>query len=112
MWLVPSLYRVSHCVCSAGRWLTTVAPRKPLPVNAVSDALDEEIYTSNGAHDKSVGDIAQEQTLPSQENQGMRPGEVSMGVGALPGKSTEAGVAVLPDERGTLILLLCDLELT
>jgi hypothetical protein len=38
-------------------------------------------------------------TLPSQENQGMLPGETSGGVGALPGKLSEAGVAIPPDVR-------------
>lgn len=42
------------------------------------------------------------QTQPSHENQGMLPGEVSAGVGALPGSSKEEGVALLPDEKGEL----------
>jgi hypothetical protein len=47
------------------------------------------------------------QTLPSQENQGARPGEVSAGAGALPGKKDEAGVAVPPDVRGQSCLIEC-----
>lgn len=84
--------------------LTIVAPQKPLPLNEVSNALDEEIYIADAPQDRSTTDSKSTevvaQSLPSQENQGMPPGEVSMGVGALPGKSTEAGVADLWDEKG------------
>jgi len=84
--------------------LNIVAPQNPLPLNEVSNALDEEIYVADAPQDKSTTDSKSTevvaQSLPSQENQGLRPGEVSMGVGALPGKSTEAGVADLRDEKG------------
>ncbi len=43
--------------------------------------------------------VALKTSLPSNEPAGARPGERSSGVGALPGKSTETGVAVLPDEK-------------
>ena len=46
--------------------------------------------------------------MPSKEVEGAKPGDFSTGVGALPGKSTEAGVAVLPDEKSVFFaLLLC-----
>lgn len=38
--------------------------------------------------------------MPSEEPLGAKPGEHTSGVGALPGKSTETGVAVLPEEKG------------
>lgn len=38
-------------------------------------------------------------TLPSQETEGTQPGEHIEGVGALPGRISEAGVARLPSER-------------
>ncbi|EIW71843.1 hypothetical protein TREMEDRAFT_73420 [Tremella mesenterica DSM 1558] len=44
-------------------------------------------------------------SLPSNEPAGALPGERSSGVGALPGKNTEAGVAVLPDEKAPKLSL-------
>ena len=81
--------------------LIPVVPQQPLPLKEVSKALDEEIYTAAGTG-KSV-----EHSLPSQENQGIRPGEVSM----LPGSSSEAGVAVLPIEKGESVGRRIGLEL-
>ncbi|KAK8853082.1 hypothetical protein IAR55_003783 [Kwoniella newhampshirensis] len=43
--------------------------------------------------------IAPRFSFPSQEPAGARPGEHTSGVGALPGPSTESGVAVLPEEK-------------
>jgi len=51
-------------------------------------------------------------TLPSQENQGRLPGETPAGVGALPGKESETGVAVLSDERGERFVIRYYIELT
>lgn len=49
-------------------------------------------------------------SLPSQENQGARPGEVTGGVGALPGRLGEAGVAVPPEVRGRFLVQVAELE--
>lgn len=43
--------------------------------------------------------VAPRTSLPSNEPAGALPGEHTSGVGALPGASTETGVAVLPDEK-------------
>lgn len=44
--------------------------------------------------------VAPRVSLPSEEPAGTLPGEHTTGVGALPGSAEEAGVAVLPEERG------------
>lgn len=43
--------------------------------------------------------VAPRTSFPSNEPAGALPGEHTSGVGALPGASTETGVAVLPDEK-------------
>jgi hypothetical protein len=46
--------------------------------------------------------VAPAKSLPSEEPLGAKPGDRSAGVGALPGLSTETGVAVLPEEKSEL----------
>lgn len=48
--------------------------------------------------------VAPATSLPSNEDAGALPGQHSSGVGALPGPASEAGVAVLPLEKGTALL--------
>ncbi|WWD19494.1 hypothetical protein CI109_103955 [Kwoniella shandongensis] len=43
--------------------------------------------------------VAPRFSFPSQESTGAQPGEHTSGAGALPGPSTETGVAILPDEK-------------
>jgi hypothetical protein len=49
-------------------------------------------------------------SMPSNEPLGAQPGEHVSGVGALPGKSTETGVAVLPDEKSRCAAMLLSAE--
>ncbi|EKM52498.1 uncharacterized protein PHACADRAFT_31008 [Phanerochaete carnosa HHB-10118-sp] len=55
------------------------------------------IATSAGASHRAGGVGAT--SLPTNETSGAQPFERNNGVGALPGKSTESGVAKLPDEK-------------
>jgi hypothetical protein len=56
--------------------------------------------------------IAPRTSLPSEEHAGALPGEHSSGAGALPGKNTESGVAVLPDEKSEQSLQNDEMTLT
>ncbi|WVR07823.1 hypothetical protein IAU60_004866 [Kwoniella sp. DSM 27419] len=56
------------------------------------------VYPSGPGRGSALG-VAPRFSLPSEEPAGAVPGEHTSGVGALPGPETEAGVAVLPEER-------------
>jgi hypothetical protein len=63
-------------------------------VSTVEGQTQAKVAAPTGA-----GPVAPRTSLPSDEVVGALPGERSTGVGALPGKATEAGVAVLPEEK-------------
>ncbi|THG97128.1 hypothetical protein EW026_g4811 [Hermanssonia centrifuga] len=70
---------------------------------AVATLPDQNPRGSTAATSASVGTHGRTfdtTTLPSQEHDIGVGGSVSGGVGALPGKAGEEGVAILPDERG------------
>ncbi len=71
---------------------------------SVTNFFAESVNTvENQTNAKIAGPAAPRTSLPSNEVAGALPGERSTGVGALPGKSTEAGVAVLPEEKSESI---------
>lgn len=74
-------------------------PTRPAAQEALGPiaALGAASYAS-----ESFGKAQAHQTsLPSTEKDGAQEGELSGGAGALPGKSSEEAVAVLPDEHST-----------
>ncbi|THH14315.1 hypothetical protein EW146_g6002 [Bondarzewia mesenterica] len=67
-----------------------------LPTNVVNTT--SPYLPGGGVVIASAHDHPHRRSLPSEEMEGMLPGEKSEGVGALPGNVDESGVARLPDE--------------
>jgi hypothetical protein len=68
---------------------------------ASEEAVPSSKDVSSGSAPSFSGATASGKTsLPSQEQNGAQPGEETAGAGALPGKLSESGVAVLPEEKG------------
>jgi len=99
----------------------------PAERTSLPTSFEERLGAQPGEHSDGVGSLpgkdnesgvallpAERTTLPSsdmekhgtstsfEERLGVQPGEHSGGVGSLPGKSNESGVALLPTERRTL----------
>ncbi|CCM04157.1 uncharacterized protein FIBRA_06319 [Fibroporia radiculosa] len=82
---------------STPRNASNTYPAPPYPPTAPSDVLSPANKASTVRHPQGTA-VTDATSLPSQEKQGQSPFTHVGGVGMLPGKREEQGVAVLPDE--------------
>lgn len=99
--LLVCLHRLISGRMSVGSNKSASTPaNEPSVIAQVKNFFAESVNTvESQTHAKVAGAVVPRTSLPSNETAGALPGEHTTGVGALPGPASEAGVAVLPEEK-------------